>query len=249
MVLELIDVFDDQYNPLRIGAFSMDDVHSKGMWHQTFACWLINEERNSVIFQLRGPNNRVDPGSFDASASGHLSSGEMPEDGFRELEEELGVTIPNKDRCYLGVFRNICNKYKYINLEFCNVYLASHNFTLEDFVAQEGEVEGIFEADIDDAIALFTNQTHSIKVKSINGEREITKKDLCSYKIRTQATRYYLNVMNAAKAYFKVRAEVIAEQKIAKARPIKVNFAVGSDIEIPQTPYHIEPNHEIYEVA
>jgi len=212
---ELLDVFDSDYNSLGIGAFSYDIVHQKGMWHNTFACWLINEERNSVIFQLRGPKNRVDPGSFDASAGGHLAAGEEAEDGFRELEEELGVNVPNEDRCYLGVFRNICNKYKYINLEFCHVFLAASNFTLKDFNAEEGEIDGIFEADIDDAIALFSNQVHSIKIKSINGERELTRKDMCCYKYRCMTIGYYLNVMNSAKAYFKLRKEIANEGRKA----------------------------------
>ncbi len=211
--MELLEAFDGNYQSLGVGAFNYYEVHTKGMWHHTFACWLINEERNTVIFQLRGPNNKVDPGSFDASAGGHLASGEVAEDGFRELEEELGVSIPNHDRCYLGVFRNICNKYKYINLEFCNVYLASHNYSLEDFTAEEGEVDGIFEADIDDAIALFGHDVRSIKIKSINGERDLSVEDMCCYKYRAKTIKYYLNVLETAKIYFKVRSEVLAEEE------------------------------------
>jgi len=91
--MEYLDIFDELFNPLEPAKASIDDVHKKGLWHQTFACWIVNPQKETVLFQLRGVRNRIDPGSFDASSSGHLKAGESPADGFRELSEEL-VTRP-----------------------------------------------------------------------------------------------------------------------------------------------------------
>ena len=198
--MEKIDVFDELYNELEPKFTTIDEVHTKGLWHQTFACWLVNKSNNSVVLQLRGPRNRIDPGSFDASASGHLSSGEKPEQGFRELEEELGVTIDKGDKHYLGMFRNIAIRGSYINHEFCHIYLASSNYSLKDFSLQEGEVDGVFEMDIDNAINMLLGKKDSIQIKGINENKDISTRDLCNYNERVNVTNYYLQVMLQAKA-------------------------------------------------
>lgn len=199
--MENLDVFDELYTPLTPPTASIDDVHTKGLWHQTFACWLVNKDKGTVILQLRGPRNRIDPGSFDASASGHLSAGETPNGGFRELEEELGVTIAEPDRIYLGIHRNIAIRGAYINHEFCHIYLAGSNHSLEDFTLQEGEVDGAFEIAINDAIKLFSGEINAIKAKGLHEEKTITVQDMCNYKERTKVSNYYLKVMLAAKGF------------------------------------------------
>ena len=88
--MEQIDIFDEEFNAIEPFVATIDVVHQKGLWHQTFACWLVHPKENKIFLQLRGPKNRIGPNTFDASASGHLSSQEKPIDGFREAEEELG---------------------------------------------------------------------------------------------------------------------------------------------------------------
>lgn len=99
--MENLDIFDELFNPLAPTSASIDEVHKKGLWHQTFACWVISPQRKTILFQLRGARNRIDPGSLDASASGHLKAGEKPADGFRELREELGIDIPVENRRWI----------------------------------------------------------------------------------------------------------------------------------------------------
>ncbi len=197
--MEKLDVFDELYNSLEPSCTTIDDVHTKGLWHQTFACWLVNKSKNTVLLQLRGPNNRIDPNSFDASASGHLSAGEKPSDGFRELEEELGVNIAEDDRAYLGIFRNIAIRGAYINHEFCHIYLGNSEYSFADFKLQEGEVDAVFEMDIDEAIKLFLGEVGSIKISNPNNERALKIEDMCNYNERVKVSNYYLKVMLAAK--------------------------------------------------
>lgn len=207
--MENLDVFDELYNPLDPSSAPIDEVHKQGLWHQTFACWVINPQKRSVLLQLRGPRNRIDPGSLDASASGHLSTGEKPNDGFRELHEELGISIPDENRAYLGNFRNIAVRGSYINHEFCHVFLAKSTVSPGSLTLQDGEVSGVFEASIEGAIDLFSGKTKTLKAVGIewNGssyalsERDISLSSMCNWKERCEVSRYYLKVMLAAKDF------------------------------------------------
>lgn len=212
--MEILDVFDALYNPLAPPTASIDEVHKQGLWHQTFACWVINPQEHTVLLQLRGPRNRIDPGSFDASASGHLSSGEKPEDGFRELSEELGITVPNTGRAYLGNFRNCATRGNYINREFCHVFLAKSIATPHTLILQDGEVSGVFEVPIDGAISLFSGEIQSFKAVGIEwnektyapSEREISLPLMCNWHERCETLKYYLKVMKAARSFLQGEA-------------------------------------------
>lgn len=207
--MENLDVFDELYNPLDPPSAPIDEVHKKGLWHQTFACWVIHPQKRSVMFQLRGPRNRIDPGSFDASASGHLSAGEKPTDGFRELHEELGITIPQEDQLHLGNFRNIAVRNSYINHEFCHVFLAKSTASPGSLTLQDGEVNGVFEASIEGAIDFFSGKTSSLTTAGIewNGqeyalaEKSISIKDMCNWRERCEVSKYYLKVMLACRGF------------------------------------------------
>ena len=209
--MEQIDIFDEEFRSIEPFATTIDIVHKQGLWHQTFACWLINPKENKIFLQLRGPKNRIGPNTFDASASGHLSAGEKPIDGFREAEEELGKNLNLTDKIFLGINRNVIIQGSYINREFCHVYMAKTNNKLDDFELQEGEVAGVFALDVDEALALFSDTKKSVCVegKEWNGKnyqkisRTITKKDFCSYHDRVEISGYYLKVMIMAERYIK----------------------------------------------
>jgi isopentenyldiphosphate isomerase len=209
--MEQIDIFDEEFNAIEPFTTTIDVVHRQGLWHQTFACWLLNPKENKIFLQLRGPKNRIGPNTFDASASGHLSSGEKPIDGFREVAEELGKHLNLVDKTFLGINRNIIIQGTYINREFCHIYIAKTENNLSEFDLQEGEVMGIFALDITDGINLFSDKLNNVQVegKIWDGEnyknefRSITKKDFCSYHDRVNISGYYLKVMIMADRYIK----------------------------------------------
>ncbi len=194
--MEQIDIFDDAFNPLPTGPVSIDAVHQKGLWHQTFACWLVNRERGVVYLQLRGPKNRVGANTFDATASGHLAAGETPTDGFRELQEEVG-NIPLFEQIYWGVNRAFFQKGAYINREFCHVFIAITTATLTDFTPEAGEVSGLFACPVSDMLDLFENKRKTVIVTGVSGSRTITAHDFCCYEDRVLNTGYYLKIMRA----------------------------------------------------
>ncbi len=209
--MEQIDIFDEELNPIEPKTTTIDVVHQQGLWHQTFACWLVNPDKNVLFLQLRGPKNRIGPNTFDASASGHLSAGENPIEGFREAEEELGKKLNLSDKEFLGINRNVIVQGAYVNREFCHVYIAKTKNDLSDFQLEEGEVAGLFKLDIQQGIKLFSDGVASVSVEGIVWEgstyktetRTITKRDFCSYHDRVDISGYYLKVMIMAERYLK----------------------------------------------
>lgn len=202
----MLDVFDETYNKLSPPQRTIDDVHKLGLWHKTFACWLIHPQRATIYLQLRGPRNRIDPSSYDASASGHLEIGESPEDGFRELEEELGICADTVKKQYLGIFRNIAIRSDYLNREFCHVFLAILTPNAGNFVLQQGEVDGIEEFLIADMINLLTGKVAAIQSVNSTDAKELTITKLCNWNERTTVSRYYLKVMLCAEDYISGKA-------------------------------------------
>ena len=49
-MMEKIDVFDEEFRFLD-KVETIDVIHQKGLWHQTFACWLINPNKNIIFLQ------------------------------------------------------------------------------------------------------------------------------------------------------------------------------------------------------
>lgn len=209
--MEQIDIFTEMFEPTGKTA-DIDTVHRQGLWHQSFACWLVHLKSQSVYLQLRGPKNRVGPNTLDATASGHLSAKENPKDGFRELTEELGIGYDDLiNPVYLGINKNIFLTNTYLNREFCHVFMAKTDLDLSDFSLQPGEVQGIFSLKINEAICLFDNKKQTVLCHGLilnNGlyegvNRQITLTDFCNYRDRTLISGYYLKIMMTADHYLK----------------------------------------------
>jgi ADP-ribose pyrophosphatase YjhB (NUDIX family) len=212
--MEHLGVFDAAGRPLDPPVASIDVVHAQGLWHKTFACWLVSPSRKTVVLQKRGVRNRIDPGFYDASASGHLAAGETPEEGWRELREELGVVIPDAQRFFIGMFLNRAVRGNYINNEFCHVFLACWQGDLSGLRLQDGEVEPCVEAGIGDALALFGGKKMEIPVQTENGRPFVLRRtDMCNHVPRSGANGYYYQVMQAA-------ADVVDTGSVRRLQPV-----------------------------
>ena len=98
---ELLDVFDSDGR--HVGTKRRGDVHRDGDWHLAFHLWVVSAE--GVLLQRRAATKASWAGYLDASAAGHLLSGEAVPDGLREAEEELGVRYAFAQLTPLGVHR------------------------------------------------------------------------------------------------------------------------------------------------
>ncbi|WP_028612736.1 NUDIX hydrolase [Paenibacillus harenae] len=159
MAEELFDIYDWQLRPL--GTATRAETHAHGYWHRTFHCWLTRREENRrfVRFQLRQAGKDTNPGCYDITAAGHLSAGETIRDAVRELEEELGVTAAFEQLIPLGQIREEAsgevNGALFIDREVSDVFGLVCETALTELRLQPEEVAGIYEADLDELIALF----------------------------------------------------------------------------------------------
>jgi isopentenyldiphosphate isomerase len=177
--IEMFDIFD--MNMTRIGIDSRENVHAKGLWHQTFHCWIINTSENgesSLLFQLRHKDKDTYPGLLDISCAGHLLSGETVEDGVRELKEELGITLKIEELIYCGMIaeENIISK-DLIDREFNHVFIHNTNRTLEEYNFQSSEISGLFFINIKQFQQLLSGELDFILTEGIILD-ELDKKKL-----------------------------------------------------------------------
>jgi isopentenyldiphosphate isomerase len=146
-VEEHLDIFTEDFKWLRQA--TREEVHQKGYWHQTFHCWVVHETETGLdlLLQRRHASKDTHPLKLDTSCAGHLEAGESPEDGVRELKEELGLHISSNTLHKVGIFKyngeDVAKKI--IDHEFCHVYaLVRKAETLEDYQPALGEVSGLF---------------------------------------------------------------------------------------------------------
>ncbi|WNR42150.1 NUDIX hydrolase [Paenibacillus roseipurpureus] len=142
---ELFDVYDEKRNWL--GVAPRSEVHAKGLWHQTFQCWIVRMEGDNahLLLQLRHPDKDLFPNLLDISCAGHLAAGESVEEGARELEEELGLQVSFEDLIPCGVFaeEDFVSE-QVIDREFCHVFLYQCDQDLRSYELQPDEVTGLY---------------------------------------------------------------------------------------------------------
>jgi isopentenyldiphosphate isomerase len=163
--VEMLDVFDDL--GCHLGVKSRDAVHQSGDWHRVFHCQIaaIRNGVPVVVLQRRSNRKAAFPGLLDLSAAGHLAAGEAPLDGVRELTEELGVS-PNREKLVLLGERRLVDDSGEgrLNKEITSVFLLRDDRPLNGYVLQRAEVDAVFDAPIDDLLALFAGDINNVEL-------------------------------------------------------------------------------------
>ncbi|MCP1136319.1 NUDIX domain-containing protein [Paenibacillus polysaccharolyticus] len=175
MTPERFDIYDDQQQ--WIGTAPRNEVHAKGYWHRSFHCWIVRDEgdKRMVLFQRRRDIKDTFPGYYDITAAGHLVAGEQLQDAHRELEEELGVHTSFDALTYLftatqqlqGEVRGI----PFLDREFSAVYGLCLNQPLESYVLQASEVDSLYEAPLDDLLALFRQEKDTVQASGVRAQQ------------------------------------------------------------------------------
>ncbi|MEC0373384.1 NUDIX domain-containing protein [Paenibacillus chibensis] len=171
MSQELFDIYDE--HDQKIGTAPRNEVHAKGYLHHSFHCWIARDtpEGRKILFQKRQDTKDTFPGLFDITAAGHLSAGETVEDAVREVEEELGIPVRMDQLTSLGTIdyyaTGTAGGQAFIDREKCFVFGYLLNLPLTAFRLQKEEVAGLYETDLDDAIALFERRVSAIKASGI----------------------------------------------------------------------------------
>lgn len=70
------------------------EVHRDGDWHRSVHVWLVDDE-DRLVLQRRSEHKDTHPGLLDVSCAGHITGNDaVIETAVRELEEELGISLP-----------------------------------------------------------------------------------------------------------------------------------------------------------
>lgn len=145
---EMIDVLDE--NGIRTGAIATrKEVHKQGLWHRAIVVAIINE-KNEILIQQRSKNKDKNPGKWDISAAGHISSGQDSlMAATREINEEvsvnLGFNVEVKEFRFMYSFRKQqVFAEDFIENQFYDFFVLRQNgLNKESLKYQESEVDAI----------------------------------------------------------------------------------------------------------
>lgn len=158
---EMFDIWDREGR--RIGEATRRETHERGLWHRTFQCWIyVNDDDGGtgLLFQLRHAEKDTFPGLLDISCAGHLLAGETPEDGIRELEEELGIKASFAELKPCGVYKGekaLGNGW--VDRELCHVFVLERSLPLSAYRLQPEEVAGLFRVRLPDVERMLNGET------------------------------------------------------------------------------------------
>jgi isopentenyldiphosphate isomerase len=161
MEQEIVKVFNEQHE--QIGTATRAEVHEKGLWHETFHCWLVNEDY--IYFQIRSAQKKDYPGLLDITGAGHLLAAETVESGIREVKEELGLDIHVREVVKMGMTSCSIVSENMIDNEFCHVFTYPFKHDWDSFELQYEEVSGVVRAKLDEAEAFFLGETATLNIE------------------------------------------------------------------------------------
>ncbi|KAK8497781.1 hypothetical protein V6N13_084764 [Hibiscus sabdariffa] len=124
------------------------DVHRDGDYHRAVHVWIFAESTQELLLQKRADCKDSWPGFWDISSAGHISAGDSSLiTAQRELQEELGVTLPKDAFELIFVFLEECitNNGKFINNEYSDVYLVT---TLDPIPREAFTLQGTEVSDV-----------------------------------------------------------------------------------------------------
>lgn len=198
---EMFDIFDGKMN--KIGTDTRENAHAQGLWHQTFHCWIFDRSAGGegrLLFQLRHKNKDTFPGLLDTSCAGHLRSGETVEDGVRELEEELGLSVSFAELLYCGTVaeENVISD-RLIDREYNHIFIYECSQPLEEYHVQTDEVSGLYRVNIRGFRELLSGALPSIEIEGMAVDdalqRSIFSRRTVAIRDFTPATDAYYRVL------------------------------------------------------
>jgi isopentenyldiphosphate isomerase len=140
---EYIDIVTKHGKPTGRSA-PKSEIHSKGHYHHTVHLWLYTKS-GAILLAQRSASKVICPLLWDVSVAGHIDAGEsMIEAAKREAQEEIGLTVHEKDLENIGVFECF-QKYDngIVDNEFHNTFISELKVDVSLLKLQKEEVEAV----------------------------------------------------------------------------------------------------------
>lgn len=164
---ELFDVVTEDGVPTGI-VKRRADVHRDGDWHRAIHVWVYGSDADGafVLFNLRSRNKDTMPLRLDVTVGGHLGAGETVADAFREIEEEIGITVNEADLEFLFVRRALGETER----ELQDVYLVRIDRALADYRPNPAELEALVRITLPDVLKVCGNPQTSVSASALQAE-------------------------------------------------------------------------------
>ena len=97
--------------------------------------------KENYYYKKRSATKKSHPNCWDISGAGHIRTGETVIEGaIRELKEELGIAVEEKDLQYIATIKSTKNLK---NMEFQYVYLLNCDKEIEEYIFKDNEVSEV----------------------------------------------------------------------------------------------------------
>lgn len=193
---ELFDVIDMTGTPTGM-VKRRADVHRDGDWHRAIHVWIYGRDDDGafLLLQRRGLDKDSWPGSLDASAAGHLAAGEVPEDAFREIEEELGIQPDALLLSHAGTRVIADEEPDRMDREFEEVYLLRDDRALTAYRPDPIEVDALARVPLAGWLALLFGETSSVEATVMDAaSRSVNSLTVTPDQLIPSPDRYYARV-------------------------------------------------------
>jgi isopentenyl-diphosphate delta-isomerase len=139
---EYIDILTDDLKVLKRCLKS--EAHQNGYLHASVHIWLYTDD-GKILLQKRSANKIAFPSLWDVSVAGHISSGESEiSAAVREVKEEIGLQVTEKELLKIGVFREqYQHQADFIDNEIHHVYICKLTSSINQLSLQKEEVSDI----------------------------------------------------------------------------------------------------------
>lgn len=140
---ERVDILDEQGQPTGKSCLK-SEAHRKGLLHPTVHIWLYTQD-GRVLIQQRGKHKDTHPLLWDVSVAGHVASGEdIAKAAVREVQEEVGLSISEKDLEPIGTFKAVHKiAADFIDAELHHIFLCKLTVPLGALTKQDSEVDAL----------------------------------------------------------------------------------------------------------
>lgn len=178
-------------------------VHRDGDWHRAIHVWFygIDADGGFVLLNQRGRFKDTWPLALDATVGGHLGAGESVEDAFREVREEIGVSVD--PRRYEHLFQRARSSEGLIpgivDRELQEIFLLRDDRPLTAYAPNPAELEGLVQVSLAVAGPLFRGDTPTAEGLVLGAEDGVVRAHVLTTEqlLVRGADTYFIDVLTA----------------------------------------------------